>query len=112
MTDHFFDDEDYAEVRRLIKAGDVDRAYTMLIDAEPVPAVAYQILRCVRVWARQAAQRQEWENVLRAYSTYTTYAARHRAICIRRVNQAPPALSAQDIRHLQRAADKLNITLD
>lgn len=108
----FFDDTDYTEVRRLIKAGDVDRAYCLLIDAEPVPAVAYQILRCCRVWARRAKDRGEWENVLRAYSTYTTYAARHHADCIRKVNQGPPDLSQQDIANLRRAADKLNITLD
>ena len=108
----FFEPDDYAEVRRLIAAGDIDAAYAQLIEADPVPAVADQILRCSRVWARQAAQRQEWENVLRAYNTYTTYAARHRAICMHRANQAPPDLSAQDIRNLQRAADKLNITLD
>ncbi len=108
---HFFSDADYAKVHRLIKAGDVDRAYRLLIDAEPVPAVAYQILRCCRVWARRAKDSGELENVLRAYSTYTTYAARHRAECIRKVNQAPPDLSQQDIRNIQHAAEKTGVEL-
>lgn len=106
---HFFVDTDYAEVRRLINAGDIDRAWRKLIKAEPVPAVAYQILRCVRVWARQAKDRGDWEGVLREYSKYTTYAARHRAECIRKVNQAPPDLSQQDIRNIQHAADKIGV---
>ena len=111
MTAKFFTPDDYARVRRMIAdRQQLVQAYSELKNAEPVPAVLYQMLRIIRLWARDAADAKDWQKVVDLYGAYTRYAKACTPHCLKVVNQPPPDLSARDETLLTRARAQIQAT--
>jgi len=103
----FLGHDELAYIRGLRKEGKLEKAEELLYKAEPSPAVLDEIRKIASDRARSAKKIGDWQSVVKHLESYSDYASKWRDYCVKMVNQEPPLHTANDIKLLQEAKQKL-----
>ena len=103
----FLGHDELAYIRRLRAQGEFDKAETILMRAEPSPAVLDEIRKLASARAKMAKKEGDWEAVVKHLMAYQEYAEEMRDSWGAMANQEPPEHTAADKRLLEEAKAKL-----
>lgn len=103
-----FDRQKLAEVARMRREGKLTQAESMLLRAEPSPAILDEFRKIASVRAQTAKREKDWAAVVSCLDGYTQLAGKWRGHCLKTVNQEPPTHIPKDLALLEEAKSKLN----
>lgn len=106
-TKVFLGQNELASIRKLRTSGDLEKAESVLLNAEPSPAVADELRKIASARARLAKKQGDWKEVIKHLESYTTHAQKVKPYCLKIANQKPPALTAGDTKLLMEAKRRL-----
>lgn len=103
----FLDHDSLSQIRKLRSMGELDKAEQILLRGEHTPAVLDELRKIASVRAHLAKKMNDWAAVVTHLESYSEYALKWKAHCIKIVNQEPPKHTASDLKLIVEAKQRL-----